>query len=185
MLAPRSAARPRGSQGFTLLEIMVVVLIAGILVSFAVLSIGDRALADTLDNESRRMERLLVLAQEEAELQGLMLGLRLTEDQIQWVAAASEGRWIPYAESGPFRARPITPPVRVALQVEGREVPPAQTLVDPTASMEPQALFLTSGEATPMVLDLSAQPLKARYRIAVDPLGRVSRSRIDQDSDFR
>lgn len=171
------------SRGFTLLEIMVVVLIIGILINFAVLSVGDRALADTLDNESRRVERLLVLAQEEAELQGLLIGLRVTEDQLQWVGlGGGEDRWVPYAETGALRIRPLTPPVEIALSIEGRRVPPAQTLEDPKASMEPQGLFLSSGEATPMVLDLTAPPLDTIYRIEVDALGRVQRQQIRDDT---
>lgn len=176
-----TARRPR-QRGFTLLEIIVVVLIVGVLIQFAVLSIGDRALADRLDNEARRLERLLVLAQEEAELQGQLIGLRITEDQLQWVGLFGDGRWQPYAESGPFRIRTLEPPIRIALAVEGRAVPPAQTLEDPRASMEPQGLFLSNGEATPMVLDLTAEPLRLAYRVEVDALGRVRRSRLEEEA---
>lgn len=182
MIAAAARSRPSRSRGFTLLEVMVVVLIIGILINFAVLSVGDRSLADTLDNESRRVERLLVLAQEEAELQGLLVGLRLTEDQLQWVGLGGDNRWMPYAESGALRSRPLTPPVAIALSIEGRRVPPAQTLEDAEVSMEPQGLFLSSGEATPMVLDLSAPPLDTIYRIEVDALGRVQRQQIRDET---
>lgn len=182
MTRPDLRGRRQYSRGFTLLEIMVVVLIIGILINFAVLSVGDRALADTLDDESRRVERLLVLAQEEAELQGLIIGLRITEDQLQWVGLTGNNRWMPYAESGALRIRPLTPPVELALNVEGRQVPPAQTLEDPEASMEPQALFLSSGEVTPLVLDVTAPPLDTIYRIEVDALGRVQRQQLRDDA---
>ncbi|ULQ46250.1 type II secretion system minor pseudopilin GspH [Flagellatimonas centrodinii] len=172
----------RASQrGFTLLEILVVVLIIGVIINFAVLSVGDRAQGDTLDNESRRLERLMVLAQEEAELQGLLIGFRHTDRAIQWVMLSGDGRWMPYVESGPLRSRPITEPVEMTLRVEGRVMPPAQSDLKPDASMDPQGLFLSSGEATPMVIDLSVPGLDAVYRIEVDALGRVQRRRADDD----
>ena len=171
----------RRARGFTLLEVLVVVLIIGVIINFAVLSVGDRVQADTLDNESRRLARLMSLAQEEAELLGVLIGFRHTEQAIQWVMLVGDGRWQPYAEPGPLRGRAVPEPVMLQLRVEGRVMPPAQDEVKPDASLEPQGLFLSSGEATPMVLDLSVPGLDMVYRIEVDALGRVTRQRVDDD----
>ncbi len=177
MPCPVATGRHRG---FTLLEVLVVVLIIGVIINFAVLSVGDRVQADTLDNESRRLARLMTLAQEEAELQGLLIGFRHTARDIQWLALGGDGQWQPYTESGPLRNRPLTEPVTLALRVEGRVMPPAAETLKPDAPLEPQGLFLSSGEATPMVIDLRVPGLDMGYRIEVDALGRVLRSRVDE-----
>lgn len=171
----------RRARGFTLLEIMVVVLIIGVMITFAMFSISGRNVADRLDNEAQKLHRMLALAQEEAELQGLFIGFRPTETQWQWVAIGGDGRWVPYAENGVFRPQAIPQPIEIRLRIEGRAMPPAAQLEDPTASMEPLGLFLSSGEVTPMVIDLFAGDLDLAYRVEVDVLGRIKRAQIPRD----
>jgi general secretion pathway protein H len=168
-------------RAFTLLELMVVLVIIGVIVSFAMFSISGRSLADTLDNEARKVHQLLQLAQEEAELQGLFVGFRPTATQWQWVGVGGDGQWQPYAESGPLRARAVTEPVRMELIIDGRPVPPAIVEVDADASLEPLGLFVASGEATPMVIDLYAEATDLAYRIEVNGLGQIERRRIERD----
>ena len=61
--------------GFTLLELLVVVLLIGIIANFAVLSMSGRALTDKLSVEAQRLNQLVQLAAEEAQVKGLNLGL--------------------------------------------------------------------------------------------------------------
>lgn len=179
---------PRRVRGFTLVEVMVVVLIIGIMLTFATLSVGDRAAGDTLDLEARRLEELFRLALEEAELKGFEIGFRYTESQYQFLAVGGEGRWEPIAE-GPLRPRPIPLPLEIRLRVDGRPVPPAQDQAPRAASreddeapeLEPQVLFLSSGELTPFSLDLTAAGVDAAHRLSGDLLGRLTLERLDQD----
>ena len=127
-----------GSQrGFTLLEILVVVVIVGVLVTFATLSVGGRSLDDRLEFEARRLEKTFQLALEEAEIKGLLIGFRYTPDRYEFVGLNAEGKWAAYAESGPFRARALTRPFEILLSVEGRPVPPAQDPKDEESEPEP------------------------------------------------
>src|SRR4030081_3757092 len=72
----RSARRCRSmrSRGFTLVEILVVVVIMAIVISFAVLSIGTTGRDSQLDDESRRIEGLVGLLHERALLEGRDFG---------------------------------------------------------------------------------------------------------------
>ena len=65
------------SKGFTLVEILVVVVIMAIVISLAVLSIGVTGRDSQLDEESRRIEGLLGLLHERALLEGRDFGLRI------------------------------------------------------------------------------------------------------------
>jgi len=186
--------RAQGQQGFTLLEILVVVLIIGILVTFASLSISNRALEDRLEFEARRLDKTLRLALEEAEIKGLLIGFRYLPDRYEFITLGEKGQWQPYA-SGPLRPHALTAPFEIELRVEGRVAPPAQEPEkseekdardeddkEPRkrdAKSEPQVLLLSSGEITAFVLALRAGELQSRYLIEADALGKFDFKRED------
>jgi prepilin-type N-terminal cleavage/methylation domain-containing protein len=62
------------SKGFTLVEILVVVVIMAVVISLAVLSIGVTGRDAQLDEESRRIEGLVGLLHERALLEGRDFG---------------------------------------------------------------------------------------------------------------
>ena len=73
------------SSGFTLIEILVVIVIIGIVMSIAMLSItlvgGDNQLRD----EARRIISLVEVAQDEALLQGREFGLEFMQGSYRFV----------------------------------------------------------------------------------------------------
>ncbi len=183
------------SSGFTLVEILVVVVIVGIMLSFATLAIdssGNRAIEDKLVTESERVEQLYKLAQEEAELKGIEIGFLYTGTHYAFLVIGPDGDWISLTD-GPLRPRPIPQPLEFALRVEDRAVPPAQSLPEapgddaPKASdasvpeIVPQVMLLSSGEITPFTLDLTTPALPVRYRVTATLLGQVSKERFDRE----
>ena len=183
--------RENAQRGFTLLEIVVVILIMGVMVTFASLSIGNRVNEDKLENEARRAEAVIKLASEEAEAKGVEIGLRFTEGGYRLLALDSNRRWQDYEASGPLRRRSFQEPFGLQLRVEGRAVrlPPeltpeqerelAESRVlkgereNDAAKMTPQVMVLSSGEMTPFLLQLTAPGLDVGYRLEADALGRV------------
>src|SRR6266478_9604582 len=82
------------SKGFTLVEILVVVVIMAIVISLAVLSIGTTGRDAQLDEESRRIEGLVGLLHERALLEGRDFGMRIEPAAYEFVVYDSRrDRW--------------------------------------------------------------------------------------------
>jgi general secretion pathway protein H len=167
-------------RGFTLVEILVVIVIVGVIISFAVLSIGGRAVDERLDNEARRLRELITLAADEAVLQGTELGFVQTVEGYAFLALR-DGKWGYAAAEGPMRPRLLEPPFRIQLRVDGRPAAPL-ALDDERVELKPQVLLLSSGEATEFSLELRAHQHPAYYRLQGDALGRVTLERKDAAS---
>jgi len=156
---------------------MVVVVIIGVMATFAVLSIGRRTLDDRMDTEARRLEQLFVLAADEAVLQGVELGFIQTPDGYAFLML-KDGKWISVEGDGPLRGRDMTEPFYLQLQVDGRPVAPVRT-DDEKVELKPQVLLLSSGDATEFVLDLRARQHPPYFRLQGDVLGRIKLERKD------
>lgn len=197
-LTPHSAARRRDLTGFTLIEIMVVMVIIGVLATMISLSIGGRSTDDRMQAEARRLQQLIRFAADEAQAKGLEIGLRHTPAGFEFVGLESGGGWSVYQDSS-LRPRKIPTPFYLEMRVEGKLIPPAAE-VKPEAeqkktedeeadeneeeesAVKPQILLLSSGEMTPFTLDLKLKGHPAWYRVEGDVLGRLSLGRQEDKS---
>ena len=167
----------RFGAGFTLLEVLIVVVIIGVLASLALLSIGSRALDDRLDLEARRLHELMALAADEAVVQGVELGFLQTSDGYAFLALKDD-KWLPLEAVSALRARPLAEPFYLQLTVEGRAVRPPKAEDEAKATeLKPQVLLLSSGETTSFSLDLRAREHAPHYVLQGDALGRLKLER--------
>ena len=136
-------------RGFTLLEILVVVVIIGVLAGAVVLAV-DSGSARQLERESNRFSALLQQACEQAELGGRDIGV-LMLDTGYGFANQVDGFWKPQPSDGVLRERIWIGGLRSEMTRDGRRI-----AFNDAESRElvPQMICYSSGELTPFVLSL-------------------------------
>jgi general secretion pathway protein H len=163
------------SSGFTLLEILVVIVIIGVIVTAATVSIGVLGRDREMEDEARRLWAVLQQAREEAELQGVELGVFLTTNGYEFLRYnARRNQWIQIGDDAFYRARALPEGLRFRLWLDGREVvlklnPPARAEKDADESYAPQIVVLSSGEVAPFELQIERDAQPSLWRVVSLP----------------
>jgi general secretion pathway protein H len=171
------------SKGFTLVEILVVVVVIAIVVSLAVLSVGVTGRDAQLDDESRRIEGLIGLLHERALLEGRDFGLRLEPTAYEFVVYESRrDRWMPLDQEHEFRRRELPKGLSFQLELDSQVVvikPIDRAFSDNNPPPGPQVAIAASGEGTPFRLTLLRQGTSAKASVDGDALGKIKRVSSD------
>jgi general secretion pathway protein H len=152
--------------GFTLLEMMVVVVIIGVLASLAILSLSSTGRDGQLETERDRLVALIDYVRERAALQTVEYGLRCQQDGYQFVEYDTrKNLWVADELDETLRARPLPPGLELSLAIEDRPIvlllrsQAAKKRDD--AGLTPQVMLFSSGEVSRFALTL-ARPAAQR-----------------------
>jgi general secretion pathway protein H len=166
------------SRGFTLVEILVVVVIMAVVISLAVLSIGVTGRDSQLDEESRRIEGLVDLLHERAVLEGRDFGLRIEPTAYEFVVyEPARDRWLTLTDEHEFRHRDLPKGVIFQLELDSQIVvlkPIERNLASAEAPPTPQVAIAASGEGTPFRLTLVRDATQARASVDGNAFGKTT-----------
>ena len=143
--------RRANHSGFTLIEILVVLIIVGLLASLAVFNMAGSSQQRELESNVRELYLLMQTASEQAVLNNLELGLLLEDDGYRFVAFQDEsGEWKPSGERM-FSKRTLPEWLTLTEYVES-DAPRLATAED---KLRPNVVFFSSGETTPFEIEFT------------------------------
>ncbi|MEJ2274683.1 MAG: type II secretion system minor pseudopilin GspH [Woeseiaceae bacterium] len=180
------------THGFTLIEILVVIVIIATVVSIALLSVnvgGDDA---ELLKERRRLASLMETVQDEAMLQGREFGVELMTSGYRFVEFDPLTRqWSEIYGDDLYRLRELPDGIEFELFVDDRRVElkdNPKTLSDPDRPMvrqnnpySPHLYIFASGEATVFTLNFWRRQTDRRLILRGDVLGDLEFGERDDD----
>jgi general secretion pathway protein H len=158
--------RSRRSQGFTLIEILVVLFVVTIMTGLTVTRLPVFAQNSDLDLESRRLELLFNMAHNEAIADSAEFGFKLAKDGYQFMRFDDGTQSWREAQS-PFQYRSLPDAFELRLRADndgfkllGESLPPI--------------LILSSGETTPFTLTLASKINSAKRVFSADGYGEFT-----------
>lgn len=176
----RPLSRPQN--GFTLIEIMVVMVILGLATSLAVVSFGSGKQERELQNEVNRLHAVLRLAAEEAIFTNEEIGAVIEEDHYEFLVSDENRNWSSINNNA-LRSYPIPEWISLDFQREGKkrelvrrtqveEFDGESNILDQEeVSKKPNIYLYSSGEVTGFIIGM---------QIKDDPDSRVEIRRNDQ-----
>ena len=160
------------SRGFTLIELMVVIVIAGMLVTFASLSVSNSS-DKQLETEARRFVSLVKFAADEAIMNAREIILQIEEQRYSFAIPGPNGTMVDLGKDDPiFRARELPSHMRIGGEVAGEPlVFKEKSEKDAEPDFAKIGIF-SSGEMTPFLIVFS-QDDGVEYELSADYVGNV------------
>lgn len=175
----RSATR-----GFTLVEVLVVVIIVATIVSIALLSISVAGDDAELDKERRRLASLIETIQDEAMLQGREFGVEIMTSSYRFVEFDPLTRqWAEIPFDDLYRLRQLPEGLEFELFIDDRRIDleaDPERLRDPNDTRStnanpyvPHLFVFASGESTVFELHIVRRAQDRRLILRGDMLGEL------------
>lgn len=177
--------RARNQLGFTLIEILVVVIIIATVSGIALMSIGLIGDDRELNTERQRIASLLQTAQDEATLQGREFGLEMMTTAYRFVEFDPfSSQWSEILGDDLFRMRELPDGMEFELYVEDKRVvlendpqefadPDEQNMSVTAEKYAPHIFVFSSGELTAYEIRLRRPQNNQELAIRGDILGQI------------
>jgi general secretion pathway protein H len=168
----QTGLRSRLYRGFTLLEVMVVLVLIGIIFSFAMLSVSRSDQDELMKREARRLATLISLANDEAVIRGQEFAIHFSETGYDFLVLQLEG-WQAPQDDHLLKSYQLPKGMRVRIEVEGDPPGLGKQAKKAEETRTPQVYLLSSGEMTPFSATFEAEGARVRYHLTASMLGKL------------
>ena len=169
----RSGCAHRAGAGFTLVEMLVVVLIIGVISAGVLLSITLTGRDHELEKESDRLLALFTYAREQAELQTREYGVLFQDDGYEFLTYdMRRAAWRDVFEDEALEARKLPDGLGVKLTVEARPI----VLTRPADAKDktPQVMIFSNGDLTSFAATVERDGGLRSVTLTEDDQGQVT-----------
>jgi general secretion pathway protein H len=154
-------------KGFTLIEILVVMAIIAIILSFVTLSMGN-SLAREMEREAQKLTYILKLAYQESVMKSQEIGVFFKQNSYEFYRLHDD-KWQAIHNDAVFRSHTVNPTIQMTLFISGQKVD-----INKTTDF-PQLLILSSGELSSFeILWTSDIDARLHYRITGTIVGKIT-----------
>ena len=133
------------NRGFTLIEILIVIVIIGITMSFAFFAFGDFGEERRIIFAAEQLANSIRLAQQQAILESSTLGLRITNTNYQIVPYQNYSTWNYKAHKGIYKTVSFPSSMLINLKTTHK-----------ITNGEPAIIIDASGDMTPFILSIGS-----------------------------
>jgi general secretion pathway protein H len=161
--------------GFTLLELLVVIVIIGIITTMATISVRVLGGDHEIEREAERLQAILTQVREDAMMQGRDIGMRVDTrgyDFLEYDARVET--WRSVQEDPLLRERTLPEGLNLALRLEDRDLRlkprTAETEREP---IQPHVIVQASGDLAPFDVTLTRDGTQESRRISGTVLGTI------------
>ncbi|MBI2785151.1 MAG: type II secretion system minor pseudopilin GspH [Legionella longbeachae] len=148
----------KNNQGFTLIEILIVLVIIGITFGFALIAFGDFGESRRIKFAAEQLANTLRLAQQQAILETSTLGLRIDNMSYQILQLQNNARWKPLSKTGIFKMT-YFPQDTIITLITNNHTPkgyPA-VIINSSGNMTPFSLKFASSKESNLALLIGKQ----------------------------
>lgn len=129
------------NRGFTLIEILIVIVIVGITAGFALIAFGDFGASRKIMFSADQFANNIRLAQQQAILESSTLGVRVNNRGYQILKFNNQSQWSPISNKGIFKVNYFPPNTVITLKTNNKPLQGAPAIV-----------INSSGDITPFTM---------------------------------
>lgn len=130
------------NRGFTLIEILIVIVIIGITAGFALIAFGDFGEGRRVQFAAEQLVNTLKLSQQKAILETSTLGLRIDSKSYQILRFENVSSWRPISDKGVFKVNYFPKNTIITLKTTNKAAPGS-----------PAIIINSTGDMTPFTLE--------------------------------